>query len=383
VQASHQEYERVDEREAKLLAPYACFSRDSAGRHYHEPEHLYRGPYQRDRDRIVHSAAFRRLSGKMQVFTGDMGDYHRTRLTHTMEVASVARTIGRALRLNEDLIESLALLHDLGHPPFGHAGEDALNECLQDHGGFSHNQFALTLVQELEERYPDFPGLNLTREVLAGQETRVNKQAAESRSVLEVQVVEVADGIAYNSHDVDDALKLQLVTLEELANVPPLNELFRAMQSSQSLEPTRLQRQVIVRRLLDYQVSSVLAHCAPLLRASGWSTAADASRSGFQLEMQPVVAAERGQLAEFLYRQIYRHPRLLAVRSAARAEIASLHRFYVGQPADLPSRFLERSKHVGLARSAAEYIAGMTDRFCRERYLRLGLGSVRTLPSAS
>src|SRR5436189_3709191 len=153
------------DREAALLARYAMHSADSRGRKHPEPEHPYRGPFQRDRDRIVHSSAFRRLSGKMQVFTGDMGDYHRTRLTHTHEVASIARTIGRALRLNEDLVEALALFHDIGHPPFGHAGEDALNECLKDHGGFSHNRNALVIAEELELRYPGFAGLNLSYEV--------------------------------------------------------------------------------------------------------------------------------------------------------------------------------------------------------------------------
>src|SRR6266513_1721969 len=166
------------DRERMLLAPYAMHSADSAGRRHTEAGHSYRGPYQRDRDRILHSAAFRRLSQKTQVFTGDMGDYHRTRLTHTQEVASIARTIGRALRLNEDLVEALALLHDIGHPPFGHAGEDALDECLAHHGGFSHNEFALTLAENLESRYAAFPGLNLTYEVLEGQATRTDKDAA-------------------------------------------------------------------------------------------------------------------------------------------------------------------------------------------------------------
>ena len=156
----------TDERERALLAAYAMFSSQSRGRRYEEPDHPYRSAFQRDRDRIVHSAAYRRLSGKMQVFTGDMGDYHRTRLTHTQEVASIARTMGRALRLNEDLVEALALFHDIGHPPFGHAGEDALAECLAENGGFSHNQYALTLAEELETRHQSFPGLNLTREVL-------------------------------------------------------------------------------------------------------------------------------------------------------------------------------------------------------------------------
>ena len=212
----------IPEREARLLAPYAMFSARSRGRKRPEPEHAYRGPFQRDRDRILHSSAFRRLSGKMQVFTGDRGDYHRTRLTHTHDVASIARTIGRALQLNEDLIEALALFHDIGHPPYGHAGEDALDECLADDGGFSHNRFALTIAEELELRVPTHSGLNLTLEVLEGQDTRDDKEASYSGKdapapLLEVQVVEAADSMTYDAHDTDDAVKLGMVTLAELA----------------------------------------------------------------------------------------------------------------------------------------------------------------------
>ena len=200
--------------------PTPCGARIRAAASTRKPEHPYRGPFQRDRDRVVHSSAYRRLSGKMQVFTGEMGDYHRTRLTHTHEVASIARTIGRALRLNEDLIEALALFHDIGHPPFGHAGEEALDECLHDKGGFSHNRYALTIAEELEERYQSFPGLNLTREVLESQAFRIDKHAAGPAPLLEAQVVESADSITYNSHDTDDSVKLELVTLDELAEIP-------------------------------------------------------------------------------------------------------------------------------------------------------------------
>ena len=202
------------QRESQLLASYAMFSRESAGRRYDEPVHPYRGPFQRDRDRILHSAALRRLSGKMQVFTGDMGDYHRTRLTHTHEVSTIARTIGRVLRLNEDLIEALALLHDIGHPPYGHCGEEALNDCLSRWGGFSHNRFALTLAEELEIRYTPFPGLNLTREVLDGQDFRITHVG--QSPLLEVQIVDLAGGIAYNAHDIVDALKLGLLDMQRL-----------------------------------------------------------------------------------------------------------------------------------------------------------------------
>ena len=187
--SSAEESSAWHEQEVQRLAPYAFPSSASQGRKHNESPHPYRGPFQRDRDRIVHSAAFRRLSGKMQVFTGDMGDYHRTRLTHTMEVTSIARTLGRALRLNEDLIEAMALVHDIGHPPFGHAGEDALDACLSNDGGFSHNRFALTLVEEIERRYHGFPGLNLSHEVLSGQRSRADKQNRNATPMLECQVV--------------------------------------------------------------------------------------------------------------------------------------------------------------------------------------------------
>ncbi len=222
------------DRERAILAPYAMHSADSLGRHYPEPVHPYRGTYQRDRDRILHSAAFRRLSQKTQVFTGTMGDYHRTRLTHTLEVSSIARTIARALRLNEDLVEALALAHDLGHPPFGHSGEDVLNECLKDHGGFNHNAQALRICELLESSFRPFPGLNLTREVLDGQQRRSEKhrQAASPQDaaqhanspLLEVQVVDVADSIAYDAHDADDALELGLLEPDQLLQVPLWSE---------------------------------------------------------------------------------------------------------------------------------------------------------------
>src|SRR5215216_6375243 len=216
----------IIDRERMLLAPYAMHSADSAGRRHAEAGHSYRGAYQRDRDRIIHSSAFRRLNHKTQVFTGDMGDYHRTRLTHTLEVSSIARTIARALRLNEDLVEALALAHDVGHPPFGHSGEDVLDECLQNDGGFNHNAQALRIFELLESAYPEFPGLNLSHEVLEGQRHRAGKggqsseeqsrAASHQRPLLEVQAVDTADSIAYDTHDADDSLELSLLTLDQL-----------------------------------------------------------------------------------------------------------------------------------------------------------------------
>src|SRR3954464_1898089 len=231
-------------------------SANSAGRSPSEAGHSYRGPYQRDRDRIIHSSAFRRLSLKTQVFTGDMGDYHRTRLTHTLEVSSIARTIARALRLNEDLVEALALAHDLGHPPFGHSGEDVLDECLQKDGGFNHNEQALRLFELLESAYADFPGLNLSAEVLEGQRYRADKGGSEPHEspLLEVQAVDAADSIAYDTHDADDSLELGLLTLDQLLELPLWREARDRVENNSKLKERALRR-AIVHEILDWQVS--------------------------------------------------------------------------------------------------------------------------------
>ena len=259
---STEQIQTIEDRERSLLAPYAMFSCHSRGREFEEVEHPYRGPFQRDRDRILHSAAYRRLSGKMQVFTGEMGDYHRTRLTHTQEVATIARTIGRALRLNEDLVEALALVHDIGHPPYGHAGEDALNECVQDIGGFSHNQFALTIVTELEVRYPEFKGLNLTREVLAGQTSRIDKSEPRLNLLLEVQLVDAADSTTYDAHDTDDAVKLGLVSLNEMMHLSLIEECVAYVRQRHANLSNDMLRKSVVHRLINLQVTSLLNHCA-------------------------------------------------------------------------------------------------------------------------
>ena len=258
------------ERENLLLAKYAVKSADSKGRKHPEKEHAYRSPYQRDRDRILHSSAYRRLSGKMQVFTGEMGDYHRTRLTHTQEVASIARTIGRVIRLNEDLVEALALCHDIGHPPYGHAGEDTLAECMNEVGGFSHNQFGLTIVEEIEIRYPNFPGLNLSHEILEGQATRIDKNAEGPRPCLEVQLVDAADSMTYDAHDTDDALKLRLVTLEDLSRIPLIRECLDHVDHEFTNLDEGMRRKALVHRLLDCQVSDILKFIIPQLEELGF-----------------------------------------------------------------------------------------------------------------
>ena len=359
----------IDDRERALLAPYAFFSRQSRGRKHPEESHAYRGPFQRDRDRVLHSAAFRRLSRKMQVFTGDMGDYHRTRLTHTMEVASIARTMGRALRLNEDLVEALALLHDIGHPPFGHAGEDALEACLHDCGGFSHNQFALTLVEELEHRYIQFPGLNLSMEVLSGQTERIDKSRAGRPPLLEVQLVDLADSIAYNAHDVDDALKLGWVDFDALRDVPLIQ---RAASRFDGMGLAHdVLRAAVVHELIDLQVNSVLRYSSVRMATAGWTDFEQPLDAAFHLQLEPERADEKQQLEAFLYSNVYRHPQLLTIRSAAQEQIRQLHDHYSGNTDLLPRIYRDRIESRGPRRVAAEYLAGMTDRFCRETWCEL------------
>lgn len=358
----------IRQREQVFLAPYSMFSCDTRGRMHPEPEHAYRGPFQRDRDRILHSAAFRRLSGKMQVFTGDHGDYHRTRLTHTMEVASVARTMGRALRLNEDLVEALALIHDIGHPPFGHAGEDALTECLAGEGGFSHNQFALILVQEIERRYPGFPGLNLTHEVLEGQMTRANKEAEEQHPLLESQTVDMADSITYNAHDVDDALKLGILTLDELQHVSLGEECVQRVRVRRPGLAQNMMRQAVVHELIDFQVGEVLRRCGPILESSGWQSANEARVSDFRIGPDEALGQRKAELERFLYQRVYRHPEIMQVREVAQRQVRQLVHYFAQRTDELPHKYQVRSDTVGAKRAAADYIAGMTDRFCLQQY---------------
>ncbi|HVA47053.1 MAG TPA: deoxyguanosinetriphosphate triphosphohydrolase [Pirellulales bacterium] len=363
----------IVERERLLLAPYAMHSVASAGRKYAEPPHPYRGPFQRDRDRIVHSSAYRRLSAKMQVFTGEMGDYHRTRLTHTLEVASVARTVGRALRLNEDLVEALALAHDLGHPPFGHAGEHTLDALLADEGGFSHNRQGLVIVEELEQRYPDFTGLNLSREVLEGQATRIDKRRpAAERPLLEVQVVEAADSVAYDTHDADDAMHLGLLEPGELLRLPLWAEAERRVRPRYGpLDGERLTRAVL-HELIDWQVSELIARTNERLRAASIGSVDDVR--GFTetlVEVGPELAALKREVEAFLFQRVYCHPQVLRFRDQAQSMLREMFAGYISRPDLLPPRFHSRIERVGLRRSVADYLAGMTDRYAQQEYQRL------------
>ena len=357
------------ERERLLLAPYAFFSKQSAGRRYAEPPHEYRGPFQRDRDRVLHSAAFRRLSGKMQVFTGNMGDYHRTRLTHTHEVTMIARTLGRALRLNEDLIEALALLHDIGHPPYGHSGEAALDECLKSVGGFSHNTFAITLAEELETRYTQYPGLNLTEEVLSGQRFRITH--AGQTPLLEVQLVDLADSIAYNAHDVDDALMLGLITTQQLAKLALVRRARHWSDSNHIVSSTQAERQLLVHSLLDVQVAGVLENSLDILADVAELDSTAVRQVGTTLGFSPLLADERRELEQFLFEKVYRHPQLIEVRQRAADRIKQLFDRLVTSPQLLPMRFQNRVNRHSAPLVVGEYIAGLTDNACDTLYRNL------------
>ncbi len=358
----------IARREELLLAPYAFRSADSRGRKHPEPEHPYRGPFQRDRDRIIHSAAFRRLSGKMQVFTGERGDYHRTRLTHTQEVSSLARTIGRALRLNEDLVEALALLHDIGHPPYGHAGEDALDDALGPDEHFSHNRYALTVVEELEQRYPAFPGLNLSDEVLESQRTRIDKVAPGRHPLLEAQLVDAADSMTYDAHDTDDAIKLELLTLDDLCETALVAEALKHVRRRHVIGDPTLLRVAVVHQLIERQVTDVLNRSAEALARADFANAEEARMGEPLIGPGSELAEQKLELERFLYARVYRHPELIAVRSRAQERLHRMFERYQQQPELFPEKYRRRAEKVGVRQMAVDYLAGMTDRFCDDRY---------------
>jgi dGTPase len=362
------------DREAALLASYAQHSAASAGRRYPEPSHPYRGPYQRDRDRILHSAAFRRLSQKTQVFTGEMGDYHRTRLTHTLEVASIARTIARALRLNEDLVEALALAHDIGHPPFGHSGEDVLNECLSEYGGFTHNAQALRIFEVLETRYPQFSGLNLTVEVLEGQRTRIGNSIGQLPSdspLLEVQALDAADSIAYDAHDADDALEIGLLRLDELLAVPMWREANERVARRFSNVSDRHLRRAIVHEVIDWQVSDIVTVARRELAERRIASVAEARKSPHLVHASAELAEKKSGLEQFLFDRVYRHPGVLAKRAEAQEALREMFQALLTKPDRLPLKFKRLAERHGLHRAIGDYLAGMTDRFALVEHQRL------------
>lgn len=345
---------------------------DSRGRVHPEPPHPYRSAYQRDRDRIVHCSAFRRLSHKTQVFTGELGDYHRTRLTHTMEVASIARTLARALRVNEDLVEALALGHDIGHPPFGHAGEDVLDEQLAGQGGFNHNAQAVRIFELLEQRYVEFPGLNLNWEVLEGQRRRAQKPHNPiERPLLEVQIVDAADSIAYDAHDADDALELGVLTEAQLREVPLWDEATQRVRSRHAtLTPDQLRR-ATVHELLDCQVSDLLAVARGRLAELDPQSPEDLRDAPLVAAHSPELAEKKSQLERFLFDRVYRHPDVLTHRDNAAAALRRLFDHYRRRPGALPPAYHPRLDLEPRDRVIADYLSSITDRFALEASSRL------------
>ncbi|NOY43373.1 MAG: dNTP triphosphohydrolase [Planctomycetes bacterium] len=363
----------IMDREALWLAPYAMHSCDTAGREYDEPSHPYRGPYQRDRDRIVHSSAYRRLAHKTQVFAGEKGDYHRTRLTHTLEVASIARTIGRVLRLNEDLIEALALMHDIGHPPFGHAGEDILDEFTRDWGGFNHNQQAVRIVTQLEYRYPEFPGLNLSKEILAGQRVRDKRRSDGPRlqPLLEVQVVDAADSIAYDAHDADDALELGLLEMDDLLAVPLWEEAVDRVKSRYAALDAKPFRRAVIHQILEMLVSDLVESTCRRLEVSEVASPEAASGSPTRLVApSEAIFEQKSDLEKFLFTRVYRHPVILTERALAGDALREMFHQFSQFPERLPQSARARLEQDGVARVVCDFLAGMTDRFALEEHRR-------------
>jgi len=372
------------------LASYAATSAGSKGRCHTEPAPAYRSEYQRDRDRIIHSAAFRRLEYKTQVFVNHEGDLFRTRLTHSIEVAQIARSIARALRLNEDLTESIALAHDLGHTPFGHAGQDALNACMQDFGGFEHNLQSLRVVDELEERYAEFPGLNLTFESREGILKHCSRRNAETlgelgrrfleagQPSLEAQLTNLADEIAYNSHDVDDGLRSGLITVDELSEVALFRDQYGEVRMHYpALSPRRTVHEV-VRRIINCQVVDLIETSTCHLEE-----AAPADIDAVRRHGRPLIAFSEGmreqnlELKRFLRTRLYRHYRVHRMTAKAARTITALFTAFLDDPRLLPSEVqqqagMKEEQHGknGQARVIADYIAGMTDRYAIAEYER-------------
>ncbi len=382
------------------LAPYACHPDHSRGRRFTQPPAPTRTEFQRDRDRIVHSTAFRRLVYKTQVFLNHEGDLFRTRLTHSLEVAQLGRSMARSLGLNEDLVEAIALAHDLGHTPFGHAGQDALNACMQPFGGFEHNLQSLRVVDTLEERYPEFDGLNLcfeTREGILKHCSAINAQALEqlepggvgrrflarSQPSLEAQLCNLADEIAYNAHDIDDGVRSGLITLAQLQQVPLVDDFRRQIlvefpNLGERSQGRRLLYETI-RRMLSAQVYDVMAASSQAIELAAPADVAAVRQLPALIQFSEAMAARSQVLKTFLLHELYRHPRVMDTTQLAKQVVQELFTVYQAAPAEMTEGFAARSaalagaadQAASRARVVADYIAGMTDRFATREHERL------------
>lgn len=369
----------LEDNELASLARYALFSRLSRGRAHHESEPRYRTAFQRDRDRIVHSAAFRLLEYKTQVFVNDAGDYYRTRLTHTLEVAQIGRTLARALGANEDLVEAICLAHDLGHPPFGHAGEDVLNNLMSEHGGFNHNHQSYRVVTKLEQRYPKWNGLNLTLETLEGiakHETAYDRTAfreisQETGPALEAQIANVADELAYNAHDLDDGLQSGLIQVDQLEEL----DLWQRVVDRIKWRGGRLDdvsRHNIIRELVGQLVDDALFESERRI-----SALRPPDSLAIQRHPHPIVchsaeqAALNRELKDFLFHKMYRHFRIVRMQTRAEHFIQALFASYVGEPRQLPDNYRAKLDKEPTHRVVADYIASLTDRSALREYQQL------------
>jgi len=370
----------LEKFENSALAPYGVRSGGSRGRKFPEDEADYRTTFQKDRDRILHTTAFRRLEYKTQVFINYEGDYYRTRLTHTLEVSQVGRTVARALGANEDLVEAICLAHDLGHPAFGHSGEVTLNRLMKDHGGFDHNKQSFRIVTKLEKRYADYHGLNLTWEVLEGivkHETEYDVSDAseydpELRGHLEAQIANAADELAYTAHDLDDGLRSGMITPKMLEGITLWETLLESIGFSRSRSLDELSRHQLIRRLVGIEVTDLVDTTSAKLRESGAASVRELQALPYNvIGFSDDLARRNRELKDFLYRRLYRHPRV--VRMAVKAEqiIADLFTAYVQETEILPYEIQENIEKRGLERAVCDYVAGMTDRFAIEEHGKL------------
>lgn len=375
---TRQELEQI---ERQILAPYAQFSGDTRGRVYSEIPPEWRTHYQRDRDRVIHSRAFRRLEYKTQVFLNGTGDHLRTRLTHTIEVAAVARNIASALKLNVDLAETIALAHDLGHSPFGHKGETVLARLMKGHGGFEHNQQSLRIVEELEQKYPNFPGLNLSWEVLEGLAKHYTAYDRPARrrgfraknSSLEAQVANLADEITYYSHDLDDGLDSELLSEKKLTkDVRIWAQAAKLVKKQFGSLPDEPRRYFIIRTIIDMQIHDVVLNSERLIRQAGVESADEVRRNPKSLIAYSLERRELNrELRNYLYRNLYynrvvHEPNMRAVKMIER-----LFKYYLGHPKEIGENAQKRAKKTGLRRAVCDYIAGMTDRYVMLEYQRI------------
>lgn len=371
--------EDIEKLEHEFLAPYAVKSGESRGRKYSEDEHTYRTRFQRDRDRVIHTSAFRKLEYKTQVFVYHEGDYYRTRLTHSLEVAQITRSICKSLQLNEDLAEAIALAHDLGHPPFGHTGQDVLNQLMKDHGGFEHNRQSLRIVTVLEKRYPEFEGLNLTWEVQEGiskhsrdTDNPLIREEGNRYPSLEGQVADFADGIAYNAHDLDDGITSNLISPDQLREVALWRENEKLLEQKYANLEFDLKKYQIVRRIINDLITDFRKTTRDNIEQYGISSAADVRScskrvAGFSKE----VAEKNNELKKFLFKNMYHHRRVRRMEFKAELYLTELFNAYTRIPQLLPETVLANEHQGSLERRICDYISGMTDRSSIDEYRKL------------